>query len=401
MKEIRQIIKAYEAALLTGKRMALATVVHVEGSSYRRPGARMLVTDDGQLTGAISGGCLEGDALRKALLAISQQKNKLVTYDTTDDDTNLGVQLGCNGIVHILFEPIHIEQENHPIALLKHIVSERIDAVLVTLFSLNTPSGTQPGTRYLHQNNTEKIADRESSDDFLMEFRTLSQEAFRKKDAFFKKLTEAHHGYTAFVEFLAPAPSVVIAGAGNDTIPLCEMASVLGWDVTVVDGRTGYATSQRFPHAKQLIQSKADQVLSQLECDERTFFLLMTHNYNYDLALLESLLPLDSCPYIGALGPKKKLEKMYDELAKKGLYVTDAQKKKVFGPVGLDIGAETSEEIALSVLSEIQAVLQRKNGTSLREKTEPIHSRSDQREEIEYSKSVEESFMCGIQSGQF
>src|SRR6201991_4776826 len=98
MKEITDIIKSYELALSTGKKMALATVVHVEGSSYRRPGARMLVTDDGQLTGAISGGCLEGDALRKALLAISQQRNKLVVYDTTDDDDlQFGVQLGCNG----------------------------------------------------------------------------------------------------------------------------------------------------------------------------------------------------------------------------------------------------------------------------------------------------------------
>src|SRR3954463_14449770 len=116
MKEIQAIIQAFAEAQQQGKQTALATVVHVQGSSYRRPGARMLVTDDGQLTGAISGGCLEGDALCKALLAISQQRNKLVTYDTTDEnDVTLGVQLGCNGIVHILFEPILPELENHPI----------------------------------------------------------------------------------------------------------------------------------------------------------------------------------------------------------------------------------------------------------------------------------------------
>src|SRR6201990_2541327 len=98
MKEISDIIAAFERAASAGKQMALATVVHVEGSSYRRPGARMLVTEDGEMTGAISGGCLEGDALRKALLAIIQQQNKLVTYDTTDeDDAKIGVQLGCNG----------------------------------------------------------------------------------------------------------------------------------------------------------------------------------------------------------------------------------------------------------------------------------------------------------------
>src|SRR5688500_8385204 len=106
-KEIENIITAFEEAKKQRRQTALATVVHVEGSSYRRPGARMLVEDNGRLTGAISGGCLEGDALRKALLAITQKQNKLVTYNTLDDDdVQFGVQLGCNGIVHILFEPI-------------------------------------------------------------------------------------------------------------------------------------------------------------------------------------------------------------------------------------------------------------------------------------------------------
>src|SRR5215217_3941554 len=105
-KEIKDIVAAFEEAMRAGRKTALATVVHVEGSSYRRPGARMLVEDNGKITGAISGGCLEGDALRKALLAINQQQNKLVTYNTLhDDDVDFGVQLGCNGSVHILFEP--------------------------------------------------------------------------------------------------------------------------------------------------------------------------------------------------------------------------------------------------------------------------------------------------------
>src|SRR5580704_13329757 len=136
MKEIKDIVRAFDLANSEGKRSALATVVHVEGSSYRRPGARMLVTEDGQLTGAISGGCLEGDALRKALYAIGQQQNKLVTYDTRDEaDVQFGVQLGCNGIVHILFEPIDDSKACHPIRLLRELIGERRDAVLLTLFS--------------------------------------------------------------------------------------------------------------------------------------------------------------------------------------------------------------------------------------------------------------------------
>src|SRR5476651_2621586 len=125
MKELQDIVNAFDKATAAGKQTALATVVHVEGSSYRHAGARMLITEDGQLTGAISGGCLEGDALRKARLAMAQQQPMLVTYDTTDDDdAKLGVGLGCNGIIHILIEPIHPENDNNPIALLKAINSK-------------------------------------------------------------------------------------------------------------------------------------------------------------------------------------------------------------------------------------------------------------------------------------
>src|SRR6187401_1719791 len=132
MKEIRAILKSFEKAEKKGKKTALATVVHVEGSSYRRPGARMLITDEGQLTGAISGGCLEGDALRKALLVMSQQRSMLVTYDTMDeDDAKLGIGLGCNGIIQVLIEPINPDEPNNPIELLKAVAARRQKAVLI------------------------------------------------------------------------------------------------------------------------------------------------------------------------------------------------------------------------------------------------------------------------------
>jgi xanthine/CO dehydrogenase XdhC/CoxF family maturation factor len=138
MKELNNIINAYNKAVTQNKKTALVTVVQVDGSSYRRPGARMLVTEDGEITGAISGGCLESDALRKAQFAIFQQQNKLEIYDTTDDeDSKLGAQLGCNGIVYILFEPIDNSDENNPIHLLKKVTAQRKDAVIITLFNPN------------------------------------------------------------------------------------------------------------------------------------------------------------------------------------------------------------------------------------------------------------------------
>ncbi|WP_426293264.1 XdhC family protein [Dyadobacter endophyticus] len=394
MKEITDIIRSYEQALTSGKRMALATVVHVEGSSYRRPGARMLVTDDGQLTGAISGGCLEGDALRKALLAISQQKNKLVTYDTTDEnDTTLGVQLGCNGIVHILFEPIKADDAENPVELLKKISAKRQNAAVVTLFSLHSRAGTQPGTCFLHLQTDDQVTCNCTDPDMHDLLLNETQAAYERGDSFFKAFDRS---LTGFVEYFNTPPSLVIAGAGNDTIPLTEMASVLGWNVTVVDGRTGHATRQRFPKAGKVLVTRAEDVLKHVTVDERTFVLLMTHNYNYDLALLKQLLNVDACQYVGALGPKKKLERMYAELESDGMVITDEQKAKVFGPVGLDIGAETSEEIALSVLAEIKAVLGKRAGFSLREKLEPIHNRSDQR--VDYTRDEKEDFLCAVQT---
>jgi len=375
MKEIEDILRSFEEAQKAGRRTALATVVHVEGSSYRRPGARMLVTEDGQLTGAISGGCLEGDALRKALLAIDQQKNKLVTYDTTDEeDSKFGVQLGCNGIVHILFEPI-ISGKPNPLHLLQNCTATRQNAVLITLFSINNAENEQPGTCFLYLQDGTVINNLTDHQLFNAVF-DESRDAIGRNESCIKDHFFDNKGLSAFIEFLKPPVSLVIAGAGNDVIPLVNMAHILGWYITVADGRPGHAIKSRFSKAQKVLVAKPNEILGQSQPDPQTVFVLMTHNYNYDLVLLRQLIQLDSCVYIGTLGPKKKLERMLNDLRKEGIKLSEAQLTKIFGPVGLDIGAETSEEIALSIMSEINAVLNGKPGGSLREKKHPIHHRS-------------------------
>jgi xanthine/CO dehydrogenase XdhC/CoxF family maturation factor len=149
----------------------------------------------------------------------------------------------------------------------------------------------------------------------------------------------------------------------------------LGWDVSVVDGRATHAQSGRFEAACQVLVSKPDAVLGQIAIDPQTVFVLMTHNYQYDLAMLRALLPLE-VTYIGVLGPKKKLNRMIAELKDSGMHIDDAMLAKVYGPVGLDIGAETPEEIALSMVAEIKAVLGNRNGSSLRDKAGSIHTAS-------------------------
>jgi len=371
MKEIRDIIKAYNEASKQGKKAALATVVHVEGSSYRRPGARMLVTEDGKLTGAISGGCLEGDALRKALLAISQQQNKLVTYDTTDDDdAKFGVQLGCNGIVHILFEPVQDNKEFNAIFLLQKLICERQNAVLVTLFSLHHTQ--QPGTSLLYRDDLVES----SLPDILREqIVEEARQALQNRSSSIKLYQQEGQELNAFIEFIPPPVALVVAGAGNDVQPLVEITSILGWHTTVVDGRQTHATAQRFPKADKVMIAKPAEILQQVEVDTQTVFLLMTHNYNYDLVLLKELLTKD-CKYIGILGPKKKLDRMFSELNDEGIKVDEKSRAIIYSPVGLDIGAETSEEIAVSIVAEIKTVLAGKSGISLKEKEVSIHSHS-------------------------
>ena len=372
MKELNDIINAFDKANAAGRQTALATVVLVEGSSYRRAGARMLVTEDGQLTGAISGGCLEGDALRKARLAMAQSKPMLVTYDTTDDDdAKFGVGLGCNCIIHILIEPIFPAKETSPITLFKQFLSKREPVVLVTMFSLADRQAPQPGTCLLmkaDETTQGSIVDEEIKDAVLAD----AVDVLKNGNSVTKTYVYGN-GYTCFIELLQPAVSLVIFGAGNDAIPVVQFASVLGWHITLVDGRANYAVPERFPQVKKIIIAKPDKALANIVLDDRTAMILMTHNYNYDMAMLRQLLPL-KLPYVASLGPKKRLQRMLDELKEEGLNVASDQLESIFGPAGIDIGSENSDEIALSIIAEIQAILNKKTVNSLRDK-QAVHTR--------------------------
>ena len=363
MKELNDIIRAYENAAATNKQMALVTVVRVEGSSYRRPGARMLVTEDGEITGAISGGCLEGDALKKARLAMHQGRNKLEVYDTTDEaDARLGVQLGCNGTVYILFEPLSTDDQGNPVHLLKQVAAKRTASVLLTVFN-ESRVAVQRGTRYLigdgHPQNNGEIP--------------VLEEGFRALEAGSSRTASLGQD-TVLAQYIPPTPRLLIAGAGNDAQPLVEMASLLGWETVVIDGRPDYATRLRFPGAGEIVVTRPDAYVKTLGKDPRTALVLMTHHYEYDREALREA-AATGCQYIGLLGPRMKLHRMLEDLKDGGMVDTDSLEKRVFSPVGLDIGAETAEEIALAILAEIQAVFSSREGLPLKNRTSAIHNR--------------------------
>ena len=363
MKEISDIITAFEKAQSEGKQTALATVVHVEGSSYRKEGARMLITEDGELTGAISGGCLEGDALRKALFVMQEKKPKLVVYDTSnEDDVEVGYQLGCDGIIKVLIEPINYEEAVHPISILKEATAGRHNSVIVTLFSLKH-NNVQKGTCLLVKEDKSilgSIADEKLFDRIMPDVKI----SLTDKKNINKNFGENDDELTAFIHFLKPQPTLILVGAGNDAIPLVKMAEVVGWKVTVVDGRPNYASKKRFTSGCQVMVSKPEEIFSGIKIDEQTLFVLMTHNYNYDLAVLRQLIG-KNVQYIGILGSRNKFTRMLDDLSSGGAKIEEAL-DKIYSPVGLDIGGETPEEIALSIMAEIQAVLAGRSANNLR-----------------------------------
>ncbi len=370
MKELQQIIQVYETCKSELQAVALATVVQVDGSAYRRSGARMLVTQEGNLTGAISGGCLEGDALRKAQAVIFQQKSMLVTYDTTDeDDQKFGVGLGCNGIIHVLIEPIDFENPENPVELIKKALSDRETSLLLTLFSVLNSKSEQIGTIYLKKGN-QSIG---SLSKVHSDFRPILEKEISDYDApqnLIKSFPE-YQQLSVFFEVIKPATRILLFGAGNDTIPVAKMAEILGFELILIDGRKNLATSARFPSAKEIIVSPAEELESHIDCDLNTVALLMTHNFEYEVSVLSDLQKY-MIPYIGILGPKRKTEKLIDRLQSQGMIVS---RENLYAPIGLEIGAETSEEIALSILAEIKAVLNKKQPIFLREKAGPIHEK--------------------------
>ena len=376
MRELDLIIAQYEQLKNAQTDSVLATVVHVEGSSYRRAGARMLIDEFGNITGAISGGCLEGDALRKALHALHQQKNKLITYDTSDeDDAVIGAQLGCNGIIQVLFEPLQYDDDLNPCELLKMLISEKKPAGIAVQFNLNKTQD-QPGTRMIVNQNSE-YRGKETDKELLKILLEEAQLSLENDQPHFAEILCEGKVQHIFIQNYQPPVKLVLVGAGNDAQILSRQAELLGWDVIVTDGRPTHAHKERFTSSCRVIVSKPEETLKIIEIDARTCFVLMSHNYHYDLAVLKLLMTEDLIFYIGILGPKKKYQRMLDELAEDSFELKSETLEKIHAPVGLEIGAETPAEIGLSILAEIQSVLTRTPAGNLRDKSDPIHGKSE------------------------
>jgi xanthine/CO dehydrogenase XdhC/CoxF family maturation factor len=375
MKELQDIVTAFEKVEHCGQTAALATLVKAQGSTYRRPGARMLMTLEGQMIGSLSGGCLESDVFEQAQEVMVSGEPIVVKYDTmSDEDIVWGLGLGCNGIVEILIERLPQESELNPVAFVAQCLCDRQKGVLARVFRTEGQVGANVGACWMLYPDgtvTSNITDAELATGILHDAR----EVLGNNQSTGKTYHLSAGSAEVFIEVIQPSLPLVIFGAGHDAVPLVRFAKELGWHVTVVDSREAYATESRFPLADAIVVSRPESIGVRVPLHPDTVAVVMTHNYLHDKELLQTLL-LSPLRYIGLLGPKRRTDRILQELREEGLRLTNAQLGRLYGPVGLDIGADAPEEIALSIVAEIRAVLANRSGGLLRDRAQPIHNRS-------------------------
>lgn len=401
MNEVRALIEAFDAAHARGERCALATVVSVEGSSYRRPGARMLVCEGGATAGTVSAGCLEGDVSEHAKRVIKAGAARLVEYDTasTSDEIVWGLGLGCNGVVRVLIEPLTPESEY--VAALRRSCESRADAqplAVATVFrhssarTADTHARAEVGARMVVGEDGEATRENICGElALLIECDLLSAQLEESSGL---RVYEVEGERTeVFIETLAPPVQLVIFGAGQDALPVLELARGLGWQTEVVDPQARPASRARFAQADRVTLARPDAVAGQVNITRRTLALLMSHNYAHDLALLGFLLS-SPASYVGVMGPRKRTERMLSELAQgQGFMLEEADRSRLHAPAGLDIGANTPAEIALSIVSEMRAVLANRRGGMLRERRGSIHSNTSEGERMTTTEAGSHSFV--------
>lgn len=367
MKEIKSILQLYNSFKNSDEKCAIAQVVRVEESSYRREGARMLVFESGVFEGGISGGCLEGDALQRSQIAILKQEPSIVTYDTSKEN-EIGVGLGCNGVIDVLISPI--SQNSSTLEMLQKCVSDRGEHVIATVTALNTNLDAIPLGRSFHYDKAlASLADCEH--DGLRNFlQHKIQDVLENQKSKTYHFEEVGVKASVFIELIPPQFHLAIYGDNYDVYPMLEMAKLMDWDVSLI-GNVQKLKKEKLRSVKSIYLKDED---ARPEIDQRTAIILMAHDYKTDYVNLKKLIK-SSSPYIASLGPRKRFDKMIGEFKSEGVEFSEAELQRIYAPCGLEIGANTPEEIAMSLFSEILGVFSGNTGGMLRNKMGPIHAR--------------------------
>lgn len=339
--ELKKILQQYAIAKVAGLKTVLATVVALEGSSYRKPGVSMLIVESGQMTGAVSGGCVEKEILHQSQSVFVDAQAKMITYDGR-------YRLGCEGILYILIEPFEPSE------------------MLLEKFQIAI------NQRKIFRTKTYYNKDVKVSDKFGTVFCFSENESLTVSSNFNIQSAAKEPGMLIFENELKPCFQLIIVGAEHDAVELCFAASFLGWEVTIITSPADPKTVANFPGASYLVHSSPES-FDTTSIDSESAVILMTHSYVTDLKFLLALKE-NHFTYLGLLGPSKRREKLLSELTEHLPEVEEDFFTNIHSPAGLNIGAETAQEIAISILSEILSVSRQQNGAPLKNKKGRIHS---------------------------
>ena len=336
--ELKEIINQAIINQQKGLKNVLASVVYLEGSSYRKPGVRMLISEDLNSVGAVSGGCVEKDIILRSKNVFKDHKPKVITYDGR-------YRLGCEGILYILIEPFYVSDEF--ITEFSNCNSKRQALKIESLFEQKDEAFGNFGTTITFEN----------------------QKSFTFSEAFQNKTKEE---VATFTQILQPAFRLMIIGGEHDAVKLCKISANLGWEVDVITSAKDSANISDFPGANS-VSGETPETINFQNIEDNTAIIIMNHSYVQDLKYLVELTNFNT-PYIGILGSTKKRERLFNELLEFVPELSDTFFDNIYAPAGLHIGAKTPEEISISIIAEILAIFRNKEPFSLRKLNGNIYS---------------------------
>ena len=362
-----EVLARARALLDSDRRGVLATVIRVEGSAYRRPGAKMVIPEDGDGVGHITAGCLEDEVqgLAEEVLAAGEPRveryDLMPEADAGDDVWGLGV--GCNGVIDILLEPL--DETYRPAVA---AFDEGRDLGVLTVVD---GDDAHEGARAYYDPSTQELDLGEGFDaDLADRVRAVAAELTARG----KSDSVTIDGVTVFVDGLAAPSKLVVVGTGHDVGPIAELGAKADFRVTVVGFRGAAAKADRFPAASEVVSTSPARMTDAYDFDANTYVVVSTHNFVDDRLAVEALLETD-VPYVGLMGPRERFEEMLDDFAEEGTEFTDAQLDRLYTPVGLDLGGGSPYQIALSIVSEVLAVKNGRAPKHLKTRDGTIHDR--------------------------
>ncbi|WP_345976210.1 XdhC family protein [Sulfurimonas sp. HSL3-7] len=363
MKEIRNILVAFDQLVRSGEYGVLASVVQTSGSTYRRPGARALILPDNTIVGLI-GGCLESALLEEAHnVRVSGIPQRLHYEKCSETDLIWSLGAGSAGTVDVLLERVGSSNPG-PLQFIAACIEQRCRGVLATVVRTAQNDVSFLGARWMRCAGGSAEMTKRWAPPASLHAESDRILADGKSRMLCMNSTEI------LLECITPPIRLVIFGAGTDAVPVVRIASELGWSVEIIGA--GCSLTDHFHEASSIEEWIPEQAAKEVVPDETTAVLLMTHNFNHDCELLQFLLP-SAARYIGVIGPKRRLDKLLEEVHNNGYTPSTNALSRLYGPAGFDVGAESPEEIALSFICEVQAVLNGRSGKSLRKQDRPIH----------------------------